>query len=39
MSNRNRIVNGLINNDAILASSIGLYIIMRPVVHGGMLRL
>ena len=38
MNNRNR-MNSLINNEAMLASCIGLFIFMRPVVHRSMLRL
>jgi len=39
MNNRNRIISSLISSEAISASFIGLFIIMRPIVHRSMLRL
>jgi len=39
MNNRGRRLDILINNEAIIASVIGLLIIRRPIVCGSMLRL
>jgi len=39
MNSRSRILNSLINNEAFLASFIGLFFITPPVVRGKALRL
>ena len=39
MNNRNRVMNSVICGEAVIASSIGLIMIMRPVVRRRMSRL